>query len=71
MKLRIEIDVEASETIVDTIKRGSFAVNNDGSGHKLKIGDNVTVPNRKCKVKFTNIPRDSTTNGNTTSKKSV
>ena len=53
MKLHIEIDVDASETIVDSIKRGSFVVDNDGSGHKIRVGDNIVVPNRKCKVRFT------------------
>lgn len=57
MKLHIDIDVEASETIVDSIKRGSFVVDNDGSGHKIRVGDNIVVPNRKCKVRFDETPK--------------
>jgi len=52
MKLKIEIEIEASETIIETIKRGPFVVDNDGSGHKIKVGDNIVVPNRKCKIKY-------------------
>lgn len=52
MKTIIQIEVEASETITDTIKRGTFAVDKDGSGHKITIGDNLVVPSRKCKVTY-------------------
>jgi hypothetical protein len=56
MKLKIEIEIEASETIRDTIKRGPFVVDNDGSGFKIIAGD-VIVPRRKCKVKFHEITK--------------
>ena len=52
MKLKVTIEIEASETIVGTIKRGSFSVDKDGSGHKLVIGNDVVVPSRKCSIKF-------------------
>jgi len=52
MKLRIEIEIDASETIVDAVKRGNFNVNKDGSGHKLVVGNEIVVPSRKCSIKF-------------------
>ncbi len=52
MKLSIEIDVDASESIIETIKRGNFSVDKDGSGHKLVVGHDVVVPSRKCSVKY-------------------
>ena len=51
MKLSISINVEVSETIADTIKRGQFSVNRDGTGYKVTAGD-VVIPSRKCVVKF-------------------
>jgi len=51
MKLSISIDVEVSETIADTIKRGQFSVNRDGTGYKVTAGD-IVVPSRKCSVSF-------------------
>ena len=56
MKTIIQIEVEASETITDTIKRGTFAVDKDGSGHKITVGDNLVVPSRKCKVTYKDAP---------------
>lgn len=58
MKLHIEIDVDASETIVDTIKRGNFTIAKDGSGHKIQAGSDIVVPNRKCKVRFEEVPKE-------------
>lgn len=52
MKLLVTIEVDASETIIDTIKRGNFSVDKDGSGHKLVISDDIVVPSRKCLVKY-------------------
>lgn len=51
MKLRISIEVDVSETIADTIKRGHFGVNRDGTGFKITAGD-IVVPSRKCAVSF-------------------
>jgi hypothetical protein len=59
MKTIIQIEVDASETITDTIKRGTFTVDRDGSGHKITVGDNVVVPSRKCKVTYKNAPTKS------------
>ncbi len=59
MKQTITIEVEASETILETIKRGPFVVDNDGSGHKIRVGDNIVVPSRKCKVTYTDAPAKS------------
>ena len=53
MKYTITIDIDASDTIIETIRRGSFTVDNDGSGHKIRSGDRVVVPRRKCNVTFT------------------
>lgn len=52
MKLKVTIEIDASETICDTIKRGNFSVDKDGSGHKLVVGSDVVVPSRKCSIKF-------------------
>lgn len=52
MKLKVTIEVDASSTIVDSIKRGSFRVDKDGSGHKLLVGSDVVVPSRKCVVSY-------------------
>lgn len=65
MKLHIEIDVDGSETIVDSIKRGSFVVDNDGSGHKIRVGDTIVVPSRKCKVRFNEVSTKEKKNGDT------
>ena len=51
MRLIISIEVEVSETIADTIKRGQFGVNRDGTGYKVTAGD-IVVPSRKCSVNF-------------------
>lgn len=53
MKLTITIEVEASETIVDTLKRGQFSVNRDGTGYKVQAGNDIVIPSRKCNMKFT------------------
>ena len=59
MKMKIEIEIEASETIRDTIKRGPFIVDNDGSGFKIVAGD-IIIHRRKCKVKFLELNKEDT-----------
>lgn len=54
MKALITIEVDVSESIYSTIKRGTFKVDKDGSGHKLLVGNDVIVTSRECAVHFEN-----------------
>ena len=59
MKLRVYVEVDASKSLCETIKRNGFSLEPDGSGMKLTIHDNTpTVPKRKIKVKFLDNPSD-------------
>jgi len=57
MKTCITIEIEASESITETLKRGSFKIDKDGSGHKIIVSDDLIIPARKCSVKFKKIPK--------------
>lgn len=52
MKLRIVIDVEASKTIAETMKRTGFTVLPDGSAMKIQVPNAPTIPKRKVKMVF-------------------
>jgi len=59
MKMRIYVEVDASKTLCNTIKRNGFSLEPDGTGMKISINDSTpSVPKRKTKVEFVENPTD-------------
>ena len=55
-KLRIICEIEASRSLIGTIKRTGFTVCEDGSGFQVKIANSPSIPRRKTKIKFIDEP---------------
>jgi hypothetical protein len=51
-KLRIEIEVDVSKTLAETMKRTGFIVCNDGSAMQVKIPNSPAIPKRKTQIVF-------------------
>ena len=52
MKTRIIIDIEASQTIIDTMKRTGFTVRPDGSAMQIVVPNAPSITKRKNKITF-------------------
>lgn len=61
MKLRIYIEVEVAKTVAETIKRGGFLLEPDGSGMKMTVSNTPSIPKRKTHVRYLDDPPDSLT----------
>jgi hypothetical protein len=58
MKFRVVVDVDVSQTMADTIKRGGFTLCQDGSGQQVRVGgNNPAIPKRKTAVMFIEEPQ--------------
>ncbi len=55
-KLRIICDIEASRSLINTIKRTGFTVCEDGSGFQVKIANSPPIPKRKVQTRFIDAP---------------
>ncbi len=56
MKIVIVIEVDASQTIMETMKRTGFTVAQDGTSMQIKIPNTPNIPQRKLKVTFLENP---------------
>jgi len=56
MKMLVVIEVDVSETVVETMRRNGFQVCQDGSGMQIKIPNTPTIPKRKTKIEFVSSP---------------
>lgn len=52
MKLKIEIEVDVSKTLAETIKRTGFQLCIDGTTTNIKVPNAPTIPKRKTKIQF-------------------
>ena len=52
MKLRMYIEINASKSIIDTIKRNGFTLEKDGSSARVVVPNAPTIPRRKVNIKF-------------------
>lgn len=52
MKLKIEIEIDTSKTLAETIKRSGFQLLIDGALKQIVVPNSPSIPNRKIKLKF-------------------
>ena len=52
MKMLIVLQIEASSTMLETIKRTGFSLVPDGANMQIKVPNSPSISKRKTKLKF-------------------
>jgi hypothetical protein len=55
MKLRVEVEVEISKAMAETMERNGFLVCCGGTAMQIKVGSAPAIPRRKTKITFKRI----------------